>query len=107
MPAPASTARLSSRLPARAIVALCDLATLLAADARASSHPRAAQLFLVSRFFYDCLNHWTGAEPAEYFSCRKRKKYRDYQRTVRVFWPFELPIVDHGRMPGWPTGSLE
>ena len=42
--------------------------------------------------------HWTGAEPAEYFSAFKRPAYRQYQRQTRVFWPFELPLVDHGRV---------
>eukprot|EP00316_Scyphosphaera_apsteinii_P024292 CAMPEP_0119341356 /NCGR_PEP_ID=MMETSP1333-20130426/102160_1 /TAXON_ID=418940 /ORGANISM="Scyphosphaera apsteinii, Strain RCC1455" /LENGTH=319 /DNA_ID=CAMNT_0007353297 /DNA_START=196 /DNA_END=1155 /DNA_ORIENTATION=- len=61
-----------------------------------------AMLYCVPRFLYDCLNYWTGAEPAEFFSTRKRAAYADYQKAVRVFWPFELPFVDHGRRAGWP-----
>jgi len=60
-------------------------------------------LLFVSRFFYDCLLYWTGAEPAEHFSVLKRQAYHDYQRSTRVFWPFELPWVDHGRRPDWPA----
>ena len=56
----------------------------------------------VPRSLYDCLNYWTGAEPAEYFSVQKRPRYREYQATTRVFWPVELPFVDHGRWQGWP-----
>ena len=36
------------------------------------------------------------------FSAAKRPSYREYQRTTRVFWPFELPLVDHGRRDFWP-----
>lgn len=60
-------------------------------------------LLLVSRLFYDCLVYWTGAEPAEYFSVRKRAEYREHQKTTRVFFPFEMPWVDHHRTAGWPT----
>eukprot|EP00931_Biecheleriopsis_adriatica_P031071 TRINITY_DN18256_c0_g2_i2.p1 TRINITY_DN18256_c0_g2~~TRINITY_DN18256_c0_g2_i2.p1 ORF type:complete len:388 (-),score=82.67 TRINITY_DN18256_c0_g2_i2:299-1432(-) len=59
-------------------------------------------LFFTSRIFYDCLNYWTGAEPAEYYSVQKRKLYREYQKKTRVFFPFEMPFVDHCREPGWP-----
>lgn len=56
----------------------------------------------VIRFFYDCLVYWTGAEPAEHFSVLKRPAFRDYQSNVRVFFPFEVPFLDHHRTPGWP-----
>lgn len=59
-------------------------------------------MFILTRFFYDCLNFWTGAEPAEHYSVQKREEYREYQRTTRVFFPFEMPCVDHCREPGWP-----
>lgn len=59
-------------------------------------------LLFMSRFFYDCLNFWTGAEPAEHFSVKKRSKYREYQKKTRVFFPFEMPLVDHCREAGWP-----
>jgi len=38
-----------------------------------------SMLAIVSRFLYDCLNYWTGAEPAEHFSVRKRPAYAAYQ----------------------------
>lgn len=59
-------------------------------------------LFLLMRFFYDCLNYWTGAEPAEYFSVKKREKYKEYQRTTRCFWPIQVPFIDHAMVEGWP-----
>lgn len=58
--------------------------------------------WFTSRFFYDCLNFWTGAEPAEHFSTKKRPAYRAYQERTRLFFPFEMPFVDHCREPGWP-----
>jgi steroid 5-alpha reductase family enzyme len=61
-----------------------------------------AVLVVLSRFMYDCLMHWTGAEPAEHFSAAKRAEYARYQKSTRVFWPIELPGVDHGRRAGWP-----
>lgn len=65
-------------------------------------------LFFTSRLFYDCLNYWTGAEPAEHFSVQKRSMYKEYQRTTRVFFPFEMPFVDHCREDGWPhAGKAE
>jgi len=62
-------------------------------------------LWFTSRFFYDCLNYWTGAEPAEHFSVQKRELYKDYQKNTRVFFPFEMPFVDHCRVSGWPHAS--
>ena len=64
-----------------------------------------AMLFVLSRFMYDCLMHWTGAEPAEHHSAKKRARYASYQKTTRCFWPVELPWVDHGRRSGWPCGE--
>merc|ERR1712032_1540151 len=55
----------------------------------------AVVLFFTSRTFYDCLNYWTGSEPAEYFSLQKRPRYRDYQQKTRMFFPFEMPLVNH------------
>lgn len=63
----------------------------------------ALMLLLTSRFFYDCLVYWTGAEPAEYYSARKRAEYRKHQETTRVFFPFEVPYFCHHRVAGWPT----
>jgi len=60
-------------------------------------------LFYTSRMFYDCLLYWTGAEPAEYFSAQKRAEYRKHQEEVRVFFPVEVPWVDHCRVAGWPA----
>ena len=54
----------------------------------------ALALYLTPRTFYYCLVHWTGAEPAEHFSVLRRERYRDYQRSTRVLWPFEAPLVD-------------
>lgn len=59
----------------------------------------------VLRLFYDCLVWWTGAGPAEHFSGLKRPLYREYQRTVRCFWPAfipSLPGMEHHMEPGWP-----
>ena len=64
-------------------------------------------LLMVPLTFYDCLMHWTGAEPAEHFSLTKRPAYALYQRSTRVFWPFELPLVDHGRVAGWPLAKRD
>lgn len=64
-------------------------------------------LYFVSRFFYDCLMYWTGAEPAEHFSIQKRAKYKDLQRTTRVFFPFEMPCANHARVAGWPDIESE
>lgn len=57
---------------------------------------------MVSRIFYDCLNYWTGSEPAEHFSVQKRPDFKDYQKSTRMFFPFEMPFVDHRRTPGFP-----
>lgn len=62
----------------------------------------ATSMFFMSRMFYDCLNYWTGAEPAEHFSIQKRPEYKEYQKLTRVFFPFEMPCVDHCRVAGWP-----
>ena len=61
-------------------------------------------LFIMIRTFYDCLVYWTGAAPAEHQSVRKRKHYREYQRTTRVFFPFPTPhgIFNHHMTAGWP-----
>ena len=64
-------------------------------------------MWALSRFLYDCLLHWTGAEPAEFYSHKKRRAYRDYQMHTRVFWPIELPFIDHGRRAGWPDRKRE
>eukprot|EP00756_Hemistasia_phaeocysticola_P039843 Hpha_TRINITY_DN16834_c4_g12::TRINITY_DN16834_c4_g12_i1::g.152323::m.152323 len=65
----------------------------------------AIALMFVSRLFYDCLAHWTGSEPAEYFSVMKRPLYKAYQAKTRMFFPFELPFVNHFRISGWPQGA--
>jgi len=62
---------------------------------------------LISRTFYVCLTTWTGAGPAEHFSVQKRPNYKEYQKTTRVFFPFEMPCVDHCRVAGWPDVSSE
>ena len=73
----------------------------------------ALALLYTLRMFYDCLVHWTGAGPAEYFSYQRRGEgaeaggcYGSYQRTTRCFWPFPLPegpLVSHFREEGWPA----
>lgn len=65
----------------------------------------ACALYAAPRLMYASLMYWTGAEPAEAFSVVRRPQYADYQARTRVFWPFELPLVDHGRMRGWPRGA--
>ena len=65
----------------------------------------ALALYLTPRTFYYCLVHWTGAEPAEHFSVLRRERYREYQRSTRVLWPFEAPLVDHGRRENWPRAK--
>eukprot|EP00929_Paragymnodinium_shiwhaense_P097460 TRINITY_DN59128_c0_g1_i1.p1 TRINITY_DN59128_c0_g1~~TRINITY_DN59128_c0_g1_i1.p1 ORF type:complete len:349 (-),score=34.54 TRINITY_DN59128_c0_g1_i1:179-1225(-) len=62
-------------------------------------------LVYCSRLFYDCLCFWTGAEPAEHFSVKKRPLYKQYQEQVNVFFPFAMPGVDHCRRAGWPFCS--
>ena len=57
---------------------------------------------LLPRFFYDCLVHWTGAGPAEFYSVQKRPKYQHFQRQTRCFFPLEVPFVDHHTHAGWP-----
>ncbi|GAB5370135.1 hypothetical protein AAMO2058_001465800 [Amorphochlora amoebiformis] len=64
-------------------------------------------LVYVVRIFYDCLVHWTGAGPAEHFSVKKRPSYREYQKSVRCFFPFEMPFVDHHRLSGWPDVDVD
>jgi len=58
--------------------------------------------FSVVRFFYDCLVHWTGAGPAEFYSAKKRPSYRAYQKSTRCFFPFEMPLVNHYRIANFP-----
>eukprot|EP00854_Cymbomonas_tetramitiformis_P025725 gene25725-31464_t len=57
------------------------------------------------RFFYDCLIHWTGAEPAEHFSVLKRPAYKRYQEKTRCFFPVAVPFFDHHQVAGWPKVS--
>lgn len=61
-------------------------------------------LGLLSLMLHNCLNWWTGAAPAEYWSARGQRgeSYRQYQEAVRCFWPLEVPWVDHRRLAGWP-----
>jgi steroid 5-alpha reductase family enzyme len=59
--------------------------------------------FAVVRFFYDCLVHWTGAGPAEFYSVKKRPLYRAYQKSTRCFFPFEMPFVNHHRVANFPS----
>jgi len=47
-----------------------------------------AQLFCVVAGMYYCLRTFTGAEPAEYFSVKKRPDYRNYQKTTNCIIPW-------------------
>jgi len=60
-------------------------------------------LYCTSRFFYDCLVHWTGAAPAESRSVQRRSAFKAYQASTNVLFPFPMPFIDHHRTPGWPT----
>ncbi|KAJ9454899.1 hypothetical protein DIPPA_62613 [Diplonema papillatum] len=58
------------------------------------------------RMLYDCLVYWTGSEPAEFFSVQKRPDFSKYQETTRVFFPFEVPFVDHHKKAFWPVEAM-
>ncbi|KNC79268.1 hypothetical protein SARC_08330 [Sphaeroforma arctica JP610] len=64
-------------------------------------------LWLVVRFFYDCLVYWTGAQPAEAGSVTRRPTYKEYQKVVPVMFPKAIhmlvPFADHHMTPGWPV----
>jgi steroid 5-alpha reductase family enzyme len=71
----------------------------------------AVALLYALRMFYDCLIHWTGAGPAEYYSYQKRGAagYGEYQQTTRCFWPFPLPeslLLSHFQQVGWPAPDV-
>jgi len=42
----------------------------------------------ISWAMYQCLVHYTGARPAEYYSVQKRPEYLRYQETVSMFVPW-------------------
>ncbi|CAK0813423.1 unnamed protein product [Prorocentrum cordatum] len=89
-------------------LSLAAVPSLVALASRGCASWRVCALALLllhtPRMFYDCLVHWTGAAAAEHFSVRKRPAYREYQRTVRCFFPVEVPFVDHHRQSfGRPT----
>ena len=66
-------------------------------------------LVYVLRLFYDCLVHWTGAGPAEFYSYQTRGGYGKYQQSTRCFFPLPLPegpFICHYREEGWPTSHL-
>ena len=44
-------------------------------------------LFYIPFAMYECLVNYTGAKPAEYFSVRKRREYKNYQKRVNMFFP--------------------
>jgi steroid 5-alpha reductase family enzyme len=63
-------------------------------------------LMLMVRLFYDCLVWWTGAAPAEYFSCLKRKpSYQQYQCAVPCLFPFPFFGIEDHRVANWPISS--
>ena len=41
----------------------------------------------LSYVMYQCLVHYTGAAPAEYYSLKSRPGYRSYQQRVNMFIP--------------------
>ena len=41
----------------------------------------------ISYVMYQCLVHYTGATPAEYFSSKSRPGYAQYQARVNMFIP--------------------
>ncbi|ORY46618.1 hypothetical protein BCR33DRAFT_132316 [Rhizoclosmatium globosum] len=59
--------------------------------------------WLVIRFFYDCLVHWTGAGPAEQASIQKRPEYKIYQKSTPVLFPFRIPFLSSHQVSGWPN----
>mmetsp|Transcript_18912 Transcript_18912/g.52819 ORF Transcript_18912/g.52819 Transcript_18912/m.52819 type:complete len:394 (+) Transcript_18912:236-1417(+) len=59
-------------------------------------------IFHIPRITYDCLLYWTGSEPAESRSVKRRPSYKQYQETTNIFFPFPVPFVNHHRTPGWP-----
>ena len=59
-------------------------------------------LYLVARFFYDCLVHWTGAAPAEVGSVSRRPLYKHYQLSTPVLFPATVPLFPQYRQSGWP-----
>jgi len=63
--------------------------------------------FYLSRTFYDCLIYWTGAEPAESRSVKRRPLYKRYQKITNVFFPFPIPFFNHHLTPGWPLFQEE
>jgi len=64
-------------------------------------------LACLSRTFYDCLLYWTGAEPAESRSVKRRPLYKEYQKSTNVFFPVSVPFFDHHRTPRWPVEEEE
>ena len=44
-------------------------------------------LIMISVDMYNCLVHYTGAVPAEYFTLQKRPDYENYQKMVNMFVP--------------------
>ncbi len=51
-------------------------------------------LLLVPLSLYYCLSEWTGAVPAEYFSAKKRKGYKTYQKTTSMIFPWFVKSLD-------------
>ena len=52
--------------------------------------------------------YWTGAEPAEYESGRKRPEYSKYQEQVPILIPIHKTvnfIFDSHQIAGWPRSN--
>lgn len=84
---------------------------LMALPAIINLHPLIARIggfviiYCTSRFFYDCLVHWTGAAPAESRSVQRRPEFAAYQESTNVIFPFNIPWFDHHRTSQWPMDS--
>ena len=44
-------------------------------------------LLSISYIMYQCLVHYTGAVPAEFYSLQSRPGYKSYQKRVNMFIP--------------------
>lgn len=45
-------------------------------------------LLLISTIMYQCLVHYTGAKPSEYYSQQKRPEYKEYMKRTNMFFPW-------------------
>lgn len=45
-------------------------------------------MLMISFVMYDCLVHYTGAKPSEYYSLQKRPDYKEYMEKTSQFFPW-------------------